>query len=135
MGFLDMTYESKVAQFVEAAGKQPWQVDEEPLDFSILACIREETEEFLEAARNYDEALETPEADLAKFRAELVKEWADLQYVVSQASWYFRIPAEAAFNRVHNSNMTKVVDGKVIFREDGKIMKPDTYVAPDMGGL
>lgn len=31
---------------------------------------------------------------------------------------------------VHRSNLTKLVDGKVIVREDGKILKPDTYEAP-----
>jgi len=48
---------------------------------------------------------------------------------------YFNIPADPSFNRVHNSNMTKVVDGKVIFRDDGKILKPSTYEAPNMRGL
>lgn len=40
---------------------------------------------------------------------------------------------EAAFNEVHRSNMTKVMpDGKVLKREDGKIIKPDTYEKPNL---
>lgn len=40
---------------------------------------------------------------------------------------------EAAFNEVHRSNMTKVMpDGKVLKREDGKILKPDTYEKPNL---
>ena len=40
---------------------------------------------------------------------------------------------EAAFNEVHRSNMTKVMpDGKVLRRDDGKIIKPDTYEPPNL---
>lgn len=40
---------------------------------------------------------------------------------------------EAAFNEVHRSNMTKVMpDGKVLKRDDGKIIKPDTYEPPNL---
>ena len=67
-------------------------------------------------------------------RANLRKEWADLQYVVSQAAVYYEIPSEA-FDRVHANNMTKVVDGKVRFRDDGKILKPEGYKPVDMSGL
>ena len=38
--------------------------------------------------------------------------------------------------RVHKSNMSKLQpDGTVKRREDGKILKPDTYVAPDLTDL
>lgn len=37
------------------------------------------------------------------------------------------------FDEVHRSNMTKMgPDGKAIFREDGKVMKPDTYSPPKL---
>ena len=40
---------------------------------------------------------------------------------------------QAAFNEVHRSNMTKVMpNGKVLRREDGKIIKPDTYETPNL---
>ena len=40
---------------------------------------------------------------------------------------------QAAFNEVHRSNMTKVMpEGKVMKREDGKIIKPDAYEPPNL---
>lgn len=37
------------------------------------------------------------------------------------------------FEEVHSSNMSKLgPDGKAIFREDGKVMKPDTYRQPKL---
>ncbi len=42
---------------------------------------------------------------------------------------------EDLFDEVHSSNMSKVVDGKVIKNEFGKIMKPDTYFKPDLSKI
>lgn len=39
---------------------------------------------------------------------------------------------EEAFNLVHENNMTKVVDGKVIRNEFGKILKPENFVPVDL---
>ena len=36
------------------------------------------------------------------------------------------------FDEVHSSNMTKFQDEKAIFREDGKVMKPETYREPNL---
>lgn len=125
----DMTREDKVRQFREAAGKGTYSDSDESEADLVFTCIQEEFSEFLEASLDFEEN------DTGTTRASLVKEWADLQYVVSQAAVFYRIPADAAFNRVHLSNMSKVVDGKIIFRDDGKIMKPEGYEAPDMKGL
>jgi predicted HAD superfamily Cof-like phosphohydrolase len=41
-----------------------------------------------------------------------------------------------AFDRVHNSNMSKLgADGNPIRREDGKILKGPNYKAPDLTDL
>jgi len=37
-----------------------------------------------------------------------------------------------AFDIVHTSNMSKVVDGELIKDENGKILKPSTYVSPSV---
>ena len=37
-----------------------------------------------------------------------------------------------AFNEVHRSNMAKLVDGKVIRREDGKVLKPEGWQPPQL---
>lgn len=100
--------------------------------------ISEEAGEALEELKNYriaglvDEYISgVPTADL---RA-LAKELADILYVVYGTADLFDIPLEAVFAEVHRSNMSKVgPDGKVIRREDGKILKPDTYRAPDLRG-
>ena len=39
---------------------------------------------------------------------------------------------EEAFNLVHENNMTKVVDGKVLRNADGKILKPEGFVPVDL---
>jgi predicted HAD superfamily Cof-like phosphohydrolase len=36
------------------------------------------------------------------------------------------------FDEVHASNMTKLEDGKAIFRSDGKVMKPESYRQPNL---
>jgi predicted HAD superfamily Cof-like phosphohydrolase len=124
----DMTREDKVNEFRQAGGKKNY--DEAPEDTGLIcSCIIEETTELLEAIQNFTDE---PSEDNRK---QVCKEWADAQYVLSQAALFFDIPADPAFNRVHDSNMSKVVGGKIFYREDGKILKPDTYVAPDMSGL
>lgn len=121
-----MSREDKAAQFMTAAGKYPYQGK---LDDSVYNNLAEEVGELLEAILEYvdDPCVET--------RANLCKEWADSQVVLSNVAWYFSIPASAAYQRVTTNNLSKVVDGKVIFREDGKILKPEGYQPVDMKGL
>ena len=130
-----MSREAKVNEFRRAAGKGSYDWLNEPgnVDLSVMNSLEEEFNEFVEAEEYYRSACKHGHG-IAEARANLCKEWADLQYVVSQAAVYYEIPNEA-FDRVHSSNMTKVVDGKIVFRSDGKIMKPETYVKPDMSGL
>lgn len=131
-----MNREEKVQEFRRAAGKGSYDWLNEPgnVDLSVMASLEEEFNEFVEAEEIYRSACKHGHG-IAEARANLCKEWADLQYVVSQAAAYYEIPGDAAFNRVHNNNMTKVVDGKVIFRSDGKILKPEGYQPVDMSGL
>ncbi len=93
-------------------------------------CFSEELAEFNEAMADYitDPTEET--------RANLVKEWADAAYTLSALAYFFEIDGEEAFTRVADNNMTKVgADGKVVKREDGKILKPEGYTKADMKGL
>jgi NTP pyrophosphatase (non-canonical NTP hydrolase) len=91
--------------------------------------VAEEVTELLDAILDYvdDPCVET--------RANLCKEWADAQVVLSNVAWYFDIPARESLERVTKNNDSKIVDGKVVFREDGKILKPEGYVKADMRGL
>lgn len=93
--------------------------------------------------------------EVAKAYAELLKELTDLEYVLVGATikgihelpedivtnlyafehLYQAIPSSIlneAFVRVHKSNMSKLTGGKLVKREDGKILKPDTYEPPNM---
>ena len=64
------------------------------------------------------------------------KEAADLLYVVVGLFVDFGWDMEVIFNRVHNSNMSKLgKDGKPVYREDGKVMKSDQYKEPDLSGV
>ena len=132
---INITREEKVREFRNAGASKNYDDAPEKLGM-ILQCVDEEWCEFAEAAENYDDAILIGDTyEIEEARAQLVKEWADLQYVVSQAAVFFDIPADPAFNRVHNNNMTKVVDGKIRYREDGKILKPEGYEPADMRGL
>ncbi len=42
---------------------------------------------------------------------------------------------EEAFNLVHENNLSKIVDGKVIRNEFGKILKPKNFVPVDLKQL
>jgi predicted HAD superfamily Cof-like phosphohydrolase len=71
-----------------------------------------------------------------KTKERILKEMADLQYVLSGLAVVLGLPLHVAFNRVHKSNMSKLgVDGKPILREDGKILKGPNYAPPDLEDL
>lgn len=84
-----------------------------------IALIREECTELILAIDNSN-LIETADA------------LADLIYVTIGAALEFGIPIDKVFAEVHRSNMTKCVDGKIIYREDGKVMKPNSYEKPKL---
>ena len=57
----------------------------------------------------------------------------DLLYVVYGAGHAFGIGLDDCFKDVHKSNLSKLgPDFRPIKREDGKVLKPDTYFPPDL---
>jgi predicted HAD superfamily Cof-like phosphohydrolase len=54
---------------------------------------------------------------------------ADLIYVCIGTALELGIPLDRVWDKVHSSNMRKVGGGK---RDDGKILKPDGWVGPDI---
>ena len=61
---------------------------------------------------------------------------ADIVYVAYGAAIVYGIDLDAVFAEVHRSNMTKLdADGRVIHREDGKVLKSDRYTPPDVKGV
>ena len=91
-----------------------------------LTLIVEEYEEFRDAERQVIPGLLRNEEDA-------LKELADLVYVCYQYATNMGWDLDEAMNRVHQSNMSKLgVDGKPIYREDGKILKGPNYQPPTL---
>jgi len=68
--------------------------------------------------------------------ANLMKETADVQYILSGMNVTFGLPADRVFDRVHDSNMSKLgPEGKPVRREDGKVMKGPNYHPPVLDDL
>lgn len=63
----------------------------------------------------------------------LLKELADLRYVVEGTAVAMGMDIEGAYQEVHRSNMSKLgADGRPIRREDGKALKGPDYSPADM---
>lgn len=89
-----------------------------------IHMLREEIDELEEAAT---------EGDLTGVADALT----DIEYVLAGGFLQFGMGdlADALFTEVQRSNMTKVVDGKVIRNEMGKIQKPEGYSKPDLKSI
>ena len=96
--------------------------------------------------------------EVAEAYEHLLKELTDLEYVLVGATakgvhempedvvnnlyafehLYQAIPTpilNEAFTRVHKSNMSKLTDGQLVKREDGKVLKGPNYQPPDLKDL
>lgn len=104
--------------------KAGWITDEEHRQLRLLrhALLREEFREY-------------EEAEIADNVVEVADALADMVYVICGTALSYGIPLDAVFNEVHRSNMTKCVDGKVQRRNDGKILKPETYEPPNISAI
>lgn len=86
-----------------------------------IKLLREEVEEYAEAARAGD-------------LVEVIDALADIGYILAGTILNHGMQNiyDDAFDEVHRSNMAKLVDGKVLRREDGKVMKPQGWTAPQL---
>lgn len=88
-----------------------------------IRLLTEEVCEFVEAARA---------GDLIAVADAL----ADITYVVYGTAVTYGIDLDAAIREVHRSNMSKLgPDGAPLKRADGKVLKPASYRAPDLGAV
>ncbi len=70
------------------------------------------------------------------FKADCLKELADLVYVCYQYASNMGWDLDEALHRVHVSNMSKLdEDGNVIRRDDGKVLKGPNYKPPNLTDL
>jgi hypothetical protein len=99
---------------------------EVPEDVSIrdlrIDLLQEEFNEYLEAEEK---------ADIVGIADAL----ADVIYIACGTAVAYGIPLDKVFDEVHRSNMAKLVDGKVIRRADGKVLKPEGWTPPDIAGI
>lgn len=91
-------------------------------------------EEVAETRMAFQQVMQAVEAGVLsnKHIAEVVDGIIDTIYVCCGMLHSLEIDAQAAWDEVHSSNMSKVVDGKVMRREDGKILKPEGYRPPNL---
>ncbi len=84
--------------------------------------MKEENEEYLEAAKNED-------------LTEIADALGDMLYIlcgtIIEHGMHDKI--EAVFNEIQRSNMSKLgEDGKPIYRDDGKVLKGPNYFKPNI---
>ena len=87
--------------------------------------MKEENEEYLEAAKNND-------------LVEVADALGDMLYILCGTiiEHGMQDKIEAVFNEIQRSNMSKLgEDGKPIYREDGKVLKGPNYFKPNIAEI
>jgi predicted HAD superfamily Cof-like phosphohydrolase len=87
--------------------------------------MREENEEYLEAAQNGD-------------LVEIADACGDMLYILcgTLLKHGLQHKIEEVFTEIQRSNMSKLdANGKPIYREDGKVLKSDLYFKPDIKSI
>lgn len=80
-------------------------------------------EEFDELMRAY----------FGKDMVEIADGCADLKWVIEGLEHTLQLPQQAIWNEVSRSNLSKISStGKVLKREDGKVLKPEGWSPPDI---
>lgn len=129
----DLSPLASVARFMSAMEQpvaQGWE-DAEGMELGI-SLISEEADELRLA---WFLLQNTP--GYSVLRENFIKELADLLYVTYWLAARVGIDIEAAFARVHASNLSKLdpATGKPLKREDGKVLKGPAYRPPDLSDI
>ncbi|MBN3005302.1 nucleoside triphosphate pyrophosphohydrolase family protein [Chromobacterium alkanivorans] len=96
--------------------------------------LGEELAEFQQALADYKRQ-DGDEAERARRMAELLAEGVDVLNVLSGLLMSQGLPLEDMFREIHAANMRKCVDGKIVRREDGKVLKPAGWQPADKEGV
>ena len=112
---------------------QPIATDNTRVQTMQLSLIVEESAEFLAASGLKQET--SLDFNLIEPDINQLKELVDLVYVCFQYAAAMGWPLDEALDRVHASNMSKLVDGKPLRREDGKVLKGPNYKPPYLDDL
>ena len=121
-----------MAQAIEFRTVMGQPVDVFTRDISNLqgSLIEEECQEFVEALQMAIGSIQNSRA-----REDALKELADLVYVAFQAAAAFGWELDEALDRVHKSNLSKLVDGKPLKNHHGKVLKGPNYEPPTLTDL
>lgn len=110
----------KIGNETEPIGK----IDEK--DYLLrYKLMREENEEYLEAAENGD-------------LVEIADACGDMLYILcgTMLKHGLQDKIEEVFREIQSSNMSKLdANGEPIYREDGKVLKSDLYFKPDIKSI
>jgi len=67
---------------------------------------------------------------------EIADACADLKWVIEGLEHTLKIPQQAVWDEVARSNLAKIsANGKVLKREDGKVLKPEGWTPPDIKSI
>lgn len=121
-----MSHYEEAVEFRSLMGQPTGALNKEQIDLQ-LRLIVEEFKEVLESADAVTKMI-----TCKRSREGLLKELADLAYVVYQFSAAAGWDLDEALERVHTSNLSKLVDGKPLRRDDGKVLKGPNYKPPQL---
>lgn len=79
-----------------------------------------------------EEVMELREAIYSDDLVEVADALGDILYVVYGAADVFGIPLDKVVKEIHRSNMSKLENGKPIYREDGKVLKGSKFFPPNL---
>lgn len=121
----NMEYQKDVTEFMAAAdqyvGIKPHLDDDNMKQASLYIDLIDE--EFRELCDGF----------IRRHIGDIADGGADLVWVINGLFTTLGIDFDSVWKEVRASNMSKVSDnGKIKKREDGKILKPDTYFKPDI---
>ena len=88
-----------------------------------MALVMEEYKELILAFGNRD-------------MVEIADACADLKWVIEGLEHTLKIPQQEVWDEVSRSNLAKISEtGKVLKREDGKVLKPEGWTPPDIKSI
>lgn len=87
-----------------------------------MRLLNEEHQEYIDA-ESHDDLTEVADA------------LADQVVIIYGTALAYGIPLDDVLDEVMRSNLSKIVDGEVIRRDDGKVLKPEGWTPPDIAGV
>lgn len=131
-----MSHHKQVADFMRA-GDQPVRttptIPDAEESWLRANLLYEEVSEFTAARTRCERAISVKDdREVRGALIEMADALGDMCVIIYGTAHAYGIDLEKVLDEICSSNTTKVVDGKVIKRSDGKLLKPDTFVAPDL---